>query len=151
MWAAMGQTINLKSLIDIGIDTRGNIDGTPFTWEQALVQGTTGYYAVPTPPQQENIIRQAHALHPVFNLLGGFRVSSWLRSIEHNMAVGGAAQSMHLTGLATDIVHLTLTSDQVRLKVKQSGLYPGRTELDAQGWCHYDLKNNQDFYGRPNK
>lgn len=120
-----------------------------WTWRQALVQGNTGIVVIPTNTQHDNIAKQAHALMPVFRLLGGFNITSWLRSPEHNKIIGGAPNSMHLTGLATDFVHKSLTPDQCRAKIKASGIYPGRTELDATTWCHYDLKNGVDFYARP--
>lgn len=121
------------------------IEGTVFTWRQALTQGSTGIIAIPTKEQYENICRQAHSLQPVFHLLGGFTVTSWLRTPEHNKSIGGAPSSMHLTGLATDFVPAHCTPDEARAKIKQSGVYPGRTELNAKTWCHYDLKNNKDF------
>lgn len=124
------------------------IEGTMFTWRDALTQGSTGVIAVPTSQQHDNICRQAHALVPVYRLLGGFRVTSWLRTLEHNKSVGGANSSMHLTGLATDFVPNSGTPDEARAKIKQAGVYPGRTEFDANTWCHYDLKNGNDFYAR---
>lgn len=124
------------------------IEGTPFTWRQALTQGNTKIIAVPTAVQHDNIVKQAHALFPVFRLLGGFVITSWLRTPDHNKAVGGSPASSHLIGIATDFVPLQGTPDGARAKIKQSGVYPGRTELDANTWCHYDLKNGVDFYAR---
>lgn len=128
------------------------IEGTPFTWRQALTQGKTGVIAIPTEQQYANIVRQANALDPVFRFLGGFTVTSWLRTPEHNKKVGGAPQSMHLTGLATDFVVKGMTADKARAKIRKAGLYSnGRFELDAATWIHADLKNNKDFYVRPPK
>lgn len=132
-------------------DIDSSIEGTPFTWRMALQQGISGPIFMPTAQQMENIIRQAHALQSVYYCIGGFNVTSWLRSPEHNKAVGGAPHSVHLTGLATDFVPMHLTPDEARAKIKQAAVYPGRTELDATTWCHYDLSSNKDFYGRPQK
>ncbi len=126
-----------------------HIEGTPFTWRQALVQGSTGAVAVPAPTVHENIIRQARALLEIYRLLGGFTITSWLRTPDHNKAVGGSPHSIHLTGLATDFVPLHCTVDEARAKIKKTGVYPGRTELDSTTWCHYDLSSNKDFYGKP--
>lgn len=124
------------------------IEGTPFSWRQALTQGKTGKIAIPTPAQHDAIVKQANALSSVYYLLGGFVVTSWLRTPEHNTAVGGASASRHLFGDATDFIPLHITPTEARIKIKQSGVYPGRTELDATTWCHYDLKNGVDFYAR---
>ncbi len=132
-------------------DLDEHISGTPFSWRDALTQGNTGIVAVPTPQQFSNIVRQAVALQPVYRLLGGFKITSWLRSPMHNTNIGGSPTSQHLTGLATDFVPLHCTPDEARAKIKAAGIYPGRTELDATTWCHYDLKNGIDFYGRPKK
>lgn len=125
------------------------IEGTPFTWRQALIQGKTGIIAIPTTQQHDNVVRQAVALHPVYRLLGGFTITSWLRTPEHNKAIGGASASSHLLGFATDFVPLHCSPDEARAKIKQAGIYPGRTEIDAKTWVHLDLKNGVDFYARP--
>lgn len=130
-------------------DLDSNIEGTVFTWRIALAQGNTGIIAIPNDIVFTNVIRQAHALMPVFNLLGGFKVTSWVRTPEHNLAIGGAPQSRHLYGDATDFVPLHCTPDEARAKIKLAQVYPGRTELDATTWCHYDLSGNKDFYARP--
>lgn len=127
----------------------GYIEGTPFTWRQALIQGNTGVLAIPLSQHHDNIIRQAVALVPVYYLLGGFTITSWLRTEEHNKAIGGSIHSAHLVGLATDFVPTKMTPDEARAKIKAAGVYPGRTELDAKTWCHYDLMPGSDFYARP--
>ncbi len=125
------------------------IEGSMFTWRQALTQGATGIVVKPSKEQRLAIIKQAHALVPVFNLLGGFVITSWLRSVQHNTAIGGAPKSAHLLGLATDFVPSHCTPEVARQKIKAAGIYPGRTELDALTWCHYDLTGTKDFYARP--
>ncbi len=118
------------------------IEGSPFTWRQSLTQGNTGVVAVPTPIQFTNIVRQAVALQPVYRLLGGFRITSWLRTPSHNTHVGGSPSSQHLLGLATDFVPLHCTPDEARAKIKTAGIYPGRGEEGTTTWVHLDLKNN---------
>lgn len=121
------------------------IGQTQFLWKQALTQGKTGVVAEPTPEQISNIEKQAAALQPLFDLIGGFQVTSWLRTPEHNKAIGGAPKSMHLTGLATDIIPTHMSVEEARKAIKDSKLYPGRNELGTTTWLHYDLKNNKDF------
>lgn len=130
-------------------DPDEKIDCTPFTYREALTQGNTGEVAIPSAEVMSNIVKQAHALDPVYRLLGGFTVTSWYRTPDHNKAVGGAVSSMHLTGLATDFTHKTLTADECRAKIRAAGVYPGRFEIDAKTWVHADLKNGVDFYARP--
>lgn len=129
-------------------DLDSSIEGTVFTWRMALTQGSTGVIAIPTVQQDACIVRQAHSLQSVFNLLGGFTVTSWLRTSEHNKAVGGAPKSAHLLGLATDFVPTHCSPDEARARIKAAGVYPGRTEIDATTWCHYDLTGTKDFYAR---
>ncbi len=132
---------------DINLDEV--IPGTMFTWRQCLTQGNTGVVVTPTPEQKNNIIKQANALVPVYSLLGGFVITSFLRSIQHNSDVGGSPKSAHLLGLATDFVPSHCTPEQARQMIRVSGVYPGRTELDSTTWNHYDLTGTKDFYGRP--
>jgi hypothetical protein len=121
------------------------IDGTRFTWRDALSLRRTGSLANPTDEQRANIIKQAHALEPIYDLIGGFNITSWLRPADYNRLIGGAPHSAHLSGLATDFVPLHLSPDDARAKIKAAGIYPGRTELNAKTWCHYDLTGTEDF------
>lgn len=125
-----------------------NIEGTPFSWKQALRQGNTGVYAEPTDTQFDNIIKQAKALIPVLELLENFKITSWLRTPEHNKAIGGAPSSMHLQGLATDLVPTEHSCEEAKAMIISSNVYPGRQELDTTNWVHLDLKNNVNFRGK---
>jgi hypothetical protein len=122
------------------------ISDTPFTWRQALQQGYQGGYAVPTPEQMDNITKQAKALMAVYNHIGGFTVTSWLRTPEHNARVGGAPHSAHLTGLATDFIPKLIDAETAKSEIKILGIYPGGMELDSKGWVHLDLVHKTHFY-----
>lgn len=121
------------------------IEGTPFRWKDALKQGSTGIIAIPTAQQHDNIVRQAVALHSVYNLLGGFTITSWLRTVDHNKAVGGSPGSIHLQGLATDFVPLHMTVAEAKAKIKATGIYPGGSEINSTNWIHLDLVHKKDF------
>lgn len=125
------------------------IAGTRFKWKEALLQRKTGTYAKPTDEQRDNIEKQAKALDPIHDLLGGFTITSWLRTPEYNKAIGGAPASAHLDGLATDFVPSVCTVKQAREKIKKFGGYPGRLELDSTTWVHADQKGTIDFYANP--
>jgi len=122
-----------------------SIEGTVFTWRMALTQGSTGVIAVPTVQQDANIVRQAHALQSVYNLLGGFTVTSWLRTVSHNTVIGGAPKSAHLVGLATDFVPTHCTVDEAKQRIRKTGIYPGGGEINTTTWVHLDLVHQKWF------
>lgn len=87
----------------------GTVGPAPgFTW--AEVRSKDGV----DPPRWmlPRIARQARALNELRNLVSRhhdaprvtIKVSSWYRTAAHNAAVGGARNSYHVQGLATDIV-----------------------------------------------
>ena len=61
----------------------------PFTWRMALTQGNTNVVATPSSSQLQNIEQLAKDLIPIIELIGPCSVNSWLRTPEHNIAVGG--------------------------------------------------------------
>ena len=132
-----------------GIELEAFIADTRFKWKDALLQRKTDTYAKPNQEQQDNIIKQARAINIIYELLGGFEITPWLRTPEYNKAIGGAPKSAHLAGLAVDFVPKVLTVKQAREKIKKFGGYNGRTELDSTTWCHYDLAGTVDFYANP--
>lgn len=53
-----------------------------------------------------------------------FSVTSWFRSEAHNVEVGGLPKSLHLTGLAVDVVlDSAFTTDLFRSYCKSIGVY----------------------------
>lgn len=122
-----------------------SIDGTHFTWDEALSQGNTGVWARPTPQQVSNIVRQAHLLEQVRNVLGPLVVTSWLRTVQHNKDVGGASNSTHLVGAATDFIPVkTLIEDAKRI-IQDQKLYPGGGEINTTTWVHLDFIHQSWF------
>jgi len=115
------------------------IEGTRFTWREALAQGNTGKFAIPTQEQENLIIAQAKALESVWDLIGPFRITSWLRTPEHNKAVGGAPHSVHLVGAATDFIPIKVRVDEAKKLIKESTVYPGGGEINTTTWLHLDL------------
>lgn len=121
----------------------GSIEGTHFTWEEALRNGDT--FATPTEEQKANIIKQAHLLEKVRDLLGPLRVTSWLRTPEHNAKVGGARQSAHLCGAATDFQPVHMDVEQAKRLIRESKCYPGGGEINSSTWIHLDHIHKEWF------
>lgn len=122
-----------------------SIKGTHFTWGEALRQGNTGIVAQPTPEQYANIVMQAHLLEKVRDLIGPMRVTSWLRTPEHNKRVGGAKNSAHLQGAATDFVPTQMDVETAKTLIRHSGIYPGGGEINSRGWVHLDFIHKKWF------
>jgi hypothetical protein len=120
-----------------------------FTWHEALWLPSSGRYASEgevTPTILANIVRQAQALDRVrerFNK--SIVVHCWLRPPAYNKKVGGAKNSAHLRGSATDFHIEGYTAEQVRqVLLKEKSLYPGAGELKVT-WVHLDLEHKQWF------
>lgn len=131
------------------LDLEGSIAGTRFKWKDALFLHKIKGYAQPNEQQRANIEKQAKALEPLHDLLGGFTITSWLRTPDYNASIGGAPGSAHLEGIATDFVPSVATVKQAKEKIKKFGGYPGRLELDTTTWVHADLRSSIDFYANP--
>ena len=88
----------------------GSIAGTHFTWEEARTR--SGYRTLPARlrPNVERHARNLERVREAVNAARGERgldstglaVLSWVRSPRHNREVGGARNSRHLYGDATD-------------------------------------------------
>lgn len=120
-----------------------SIEGTHFTWAEALQNGDM--YATPTEEQKANIIKQAHLLEKVRDLLGPLRVTSWLRTAEHNKFIGGAPHSAHLVGAATDFIPTRVGVELAKKLIQDSNVYPGGGELNSNGWVHLDFIHQKWF------
>lgn len=125
------------------MDYSESIEGTHFTWAEALLNGDM--YATPTEEQKANIIKQAHLLEKVRDLLGPLRITSWLRTPEHNKFIGGAPHSAHLVGAATDFIPIRVGVELAKKLIQDSGVYPGGGEINSKGWIHLDTIHQKWF------
>ncbi|MFL5358016.1 glucosaminidase domain-containing protein [Archangium sp.] len=120
-----------------------------FTWHDALWLPSWNRHAKEsevTPTILANITKQAQALDHVrerFNKAIG--VHCWLRPPAYNKEIGGAKNSAHLRGSATDFHIEGYSAEQVRqVLIKEKTLYPGAGELKVT-WVHLDLEHTKWF------
>ncbi|MGW5093831.1 D-Ala-D-Ala carboxypeptidase family metallohydrolase [Streptomyces nodosus] len=96
---------------------------------------------------KENVRRLMYKLEAVRKKAGNsaITVNSGFRSISHNAASGGASNSMHLYGVAADIVvsgHSTLQTYRIAETCGFSGL-----EAYSNSWQHVDSRVQYPSYG----
>jgi len=96
---------------------------------------------------QENVRRLMYKLEALRKKAGDapITVNDGFRSIAHNAAVGGASNSMHLYGVAADIVvsgHTTLQTYRIAETSGFSGL-----EAYTHSWQHVDSRVQYPSYG----
>lgn len=129
------------------------IPGSHMTWHQALYLPSWGRHAKPSDVSNTsmdtvlaNIEKQAAALTRVSNHFGKpIRVHCWLRPPAYNRQIGGASNSAHLRGMATDFHLEGISAEQVRKEIKSHhGLYPGAGENNVS-WVHLDLEHHSWF------
>lgn len=129
------------------------IPGSQLTWHQALYLPSWGRHAKPSDLTNTsidvvlaNIEKQATALQQVSDHFGKpIVVHCWLRPPAYNKQIGGASNSAHLRGNATDFHLPGLTAEQVRKELKaHPKLYPGTGENNVS-WVHIDLEHRAWF------
>jgi hypothetical protein len=129
------------------------IPGSSLTWHQALYLPSWGRHVKPSDVTNAsmdtvlaNIEKQAAALQKVSDHFGkSIVVHCWLRPPAYNKQIGGAGNSAHLRGTATDFHMPGLTAEQVRKGLKANPhLYPGTGENNVN-WVHIDLEHHAWF------
>ena len=117
----LSKNFSLAELVGSQVATRKGIDNTP------------------TPAIVANLTRLAALLEQVRALVGGpITISSGYRSPALNKAVGGAANSAHVLGLAADISTTKLTSKALAMLIRQSDI--AFDQLIYEGsWVHIAL------------
>ena len=129
------------------------IPGSQMTWHQALFLPSWGRHAKPSDVTNAamdtvlaNIEKQAAALQHVADHFGkAIHVHCWLRPPAYNKQIGGASNSAHLRGMATDFHMDGITAEAVRKELKANPkLYPGAGENNVS-WVHIDLEHHAWF------
>ncbi|MFF5282610.1 D-Ala-D-Ala carboxypeptidase family metallohydrolase [Streptomyces sp. NPDC013171] len=89
---------------------------------------------------KENVRRNMYKLEALRKKCGDLAVTvnSGFRSISHNASVGGAANSMHLYGIAADVAVSGLSTKTVYQKAETCG-YSG-LETYTVSWQHVDSR-----------
>lgn len=94
-----------------------------------------------------NVQKLANQLQILRNYLGRpIRINSGYRSPSHNKAVGGAINSQHLLGKASDIVVKNLEPKQVyeaiEYLIRRGDMLQGGLGL-YDSFVHYDIRGNR--------
>jgi uncharacterized protein YcbK (DUF882 family) len=129
-----------------------SIAGTAFTWHEALWLPSWNRHVKASDVTNigmdellANVARQAAALTKVREAIGkSIAVHCWVRPPAYNKQIGGATNSAHLRGSATDFHCPGMTAEQVRQAVKGRHLYPGAGE-NSVSWVHLDLEHKSWF------
>jgi peptidoglycan hydrolase-like protein with peptidoglycan-binding domain len=132
------------------------IPGSSLTWHDALWLPRWHRHAKPSDMTNidvgtalKNIERQAAALQKLENHFGKkVVVHCWLRPPKYNALIGGAGNSAHLRGTATDFHFDGMSAESVRKAIKaHPDLYPGAGENNVS-WNHLDLEHKNWFSPR---
>lgn len=98
-----------------------------------------GINNVPPPAVAGNLARIAATLEHIRALVGGpITVSSGYRSPALNKAVGGAASSAHVQGLAADIAAPGMTARALALLIREGGVVLDQLIYEGT-WVHVGL------------
>jgi peptidoglycan hydrolase-like protein with peptidoglycan-binding domain len=128
------------------------IPGSAFTWHEAFWLPSWGRHVKASDVTNisidtviANVEKQAAALTKVRAAVGKpIVVHCWVRPPAYNRQIGGATNSAHLRGMATDFHCPGLSAEQVRQAVKSQKLYPGAGENNVS-WVHLDLEHETWF------
>jgi peptidoglycan hydrolase-like protein with peptidoglycan-binding domain len=138
---------------EIAKNFKSAIPGSGFTWHDALWLPSWGRHAKPSDVTNtdmdtvlKNIEKQAAALQKIEDHFGKrVVVHCWLRPPKYNAQIGGASNSSHLRGMATDFHLDGLSAEKVRQEIKKHpDLYPGAGENNVS-WNHLDLEHKKWF------
>jgi len=138
------------SYAQVSKDFKAKIPGSQyFTWHEALWLPSYNRHANAsevTPDILKNIVRQAKALDRVReHFKRSIVVHCWLRPPAYNAKIGGATNSAHLRGAATDFHFEGLSAEAARrVLIADRSIYPGAGELDVS-WMHLDLEHTAWF------
>ncbi|MDF3300112.1 D-Ala-D-Ala carboxypeptidase family metallohydrolase [Streptomyces tropicalis] len=120
-----------------------------FDWSEFYSADGSGFSGgkVGSTEVKENVRRLMYKLEAVRKKAGNsaITVNSGFRSVSHNAAVGGASNSMHVYGVAADIVvsgHTTLQTYRIAETCGFSGL-----EAYTHSWQHTDSRVQYPSYG----
>lgn len=120
-----------------------------FNWSEFHSKDGSGFSGgkVGSAQVRENVRRLMYKLEAVRRKAGNrpIRINSGFRSTAHNASVGGASNSMHLYGVAADIVvsgHSTLQTYRIAETCGFSGL-----EAYTNSWQHVDSRVQYPSYG----
>ncbi|MGW3244410.1 D-Ala-D-Ala carboxypeptidase family metallohydrolase [Streptomyces sp. NPDC001070] len=120
-----------------------------FEWSEFYSSDGTGFSGgkVGATQVKENVRRLMYKLEALRKKAGNsaITVNSGFRSVAHNSSVGGASNSMHVYGVAADIVvsgHTTLQVYRIAETCGFSGL-----EAYTHSWQHVDSRVQYPSYG----
>lgn len=76
---------------------------------------------------------------------GAFSPNSAYRTVSHNAAVGGAANSWHIFGRAVDIPAIKMSAQEMYNYLCE--LYPDSMEIGVYSWgCHFGVTPNKSRF-----
>lgn len=123
------------------IDLNELIPGqTRFKWSDALYLHRWHTYCEPNEAQKENIIKVCEKLNLIWDLVGPFHITSFLRPEAYNTFIGGAKNSCHLQGMACDFFPEIGVDKAKNLLIPKLEEWNIRMERNTDIWVHIDLK-----------
>lgn len=117
-----------------------------FTLEELTRSATAASRGIDNTPDtfsQGNLAALALLLDSIYDQIGPFRISSGYRSPALNAAIGGADASLHMRGMAADIIPDSMTAEQFFWKLALSPLRNSCGEIineaNEKGVVHISL------------